>query len=668
MIDQCQTTPPAHVLAHPEERELWSLVATTLEPRVRMRPSEWAEMHVVLEAKGSARPGPFSCDWKPWTRDVHDAHYDNPGKLGVVGVKPEQVGWSRATINIIGCLCDTDPGPTLYITTDQNKALNFATREFDPMVQAVPSLRRSFEMGAKQDRELLGSKPFLGGVVDFVGAGTESGVISIARKWVVNDEFQLCAENFPAASGDLWDTATGRTKTYRQVGQGGVFAFGHPRFDGEDIMLLFNTLSDMRVWAFDCPHCSAVVLPFAERLRFGGLDADKTSEGVVERDPEQAVFACGSCGAVITDAQRARALWPPRLGGTGRFHCTLDAEEAARRPYVGLWVLGLADPAKTVREFATEMVAAKTPEKQQTFYNKRAGQPYKRSQAVITEASIERIFAERRERHGGMVVVPGGESGVRMLVTGCDVQAPRMNPTHYVVSIAYAANGMAYLTSADRVSGFTAYQLYLRRLGVAVDQGNGRMEVAGVRLATRDAGWETKQVLEDTRSTVYSEHGTGRVAQLAVKYVPHLHADNPAVEAPETKRRHPTMLELGLVDYWYLHRHSWVDRAIRRVVEGRLVVVCDVPADFKEHLMANILRPVSKQHGQDREQVEWYKPDELRDDWLQAIAYAEAGAALTMSLDRIHAIFLAGQQSVEGPASQAQAPQRRTAGWMKRWR
>lgn len=629
--------------AHPGQAEIWRQVARAIEPRARQRPSRWAEANVVLTSEQSARTGPFRCSWKPWTAALHDAAYDHPAKRGVIGIKPAQVGWSQATINLLLCLAETEPGPFLYVTTDDKKAKEFCELYFMPTIARSPRLRALFDVADRS--ELKFHKPYHGGVVDFGGAGTESTVISTPRRVVVLDEYEKSSANFSKTGGDLFGTALERLSTFRDVSL--LLAYGHPRHEGQDIDKLWSQESDRRRWVFDCPRCGGTVEPLWARVEFAGAVGP---EGRV--DPDSARFVCPHCRQEITDAQRARATWPPALGGTGRFASDLPAAEAARREYVGLKLNRLADPDVTVRELARRFAGARSEEELLTFFNKALGEPRQASRATVTLESVRAAL----QPQAGPVRLPGGELGARFIACGGDVQAPRHNPTVYLVAVAFAADGMAWLFRADRRSGWTAVMHWVRE--TEAELGGSR---AGPRMLTLDAAWETGQVIGACREASVYGVDSGRVHLLPVRYDPRLNADNPAMLAPERKRINPMRPELGAIEYFYLHRHSWVDRAIRRVTEGRLKVICEVPEEFTAHLMSNVLRPVARQHGMDRDREEWVKPDEFRDDWLQALAYAEAGAALKLGLDTIHAVTTSA-------TGEAPPPPERREGYMDRFR
>lgn len=632
----------AAVIPHADETDLWRSISRAVRPRARVRPSGWASRHVVLRAEQSARPGPFDIYWKPWTRAIHDVHFENPGKRGAVCYKPEQVGWTRAMLNVAGCLCATDPGPVLYIMQNDDKAKEIAADEFDPTIECSAELAGLFERGAEDRRELLSHRPFVGGVVDFAGAGSPNDIISKGRKWIFADEYEAAASIFPRDKGDLFETLLGRQETYKSVGF--LWAYCHPRHKGQDISKLYDERSDMRSWVFDCPHCGGAIFPRWSLVRIPRLEADSDV-----LDPASAVLVCPHAGCVITDAERARAVWEPgtpgREGGTGRFQSEMPAEKAAKREFVGLAVHRLCDPHVTVAALAQRWIGCTSEEARLTFYGKALGEPYVKAEAVLSPETVAECVKVTDQ-----IVVPGGERGVRFLVVGSDVQAPRHNPTLYFKAVAYAATGHAYVVMLTRVSGFTAWLDLLTRVSVRLDGGG----VLPVRLAAIDAAYETGQVLTACRGRIYSTVNGSPIELMPVKYQKHINEDNPAVLAPDRKRVDPARPELGAFDnYYYLHRHSWVDRAVRRLTEKRLTVLCPTPAGYVEHLCSNVLRPVAKQHGMDRDRSEWVKPDEFRDDWLQSLAYAEAGAALRLRLDTIHALdregAFAGNERPEEP-------------------
>ena len=633
--------------------------AMALRPRLRMRPSEWCERYIKLTSDQTPIPGPYRCGFKPWLAPLLDVLYDNPAKKGLIFVKPSQVGASRAMMNLLLWSVDCEPGPLLYVLEKFEKAEEFAADDFAESLKRVPHLMGLFEQAAENRRELMTHRPFPSGVVDFAGAGTESSVTSRGRRKVFVDEYELCDRAFPSKSGDLFTTAERRGDVWKNVFS--LICWGHPGLEESDIDRLYKRVSDRRRWVFDCPGCHRPVEPRSTLVRFGDLSIDPFHGKVIGIDPQSARLHCPHCDRIITDAERSRATRQPKDGGSGRFESELSTADAAKREYVGLRLHRLCDPDLRLAEWAGGFVGAVDPDSRRSFLNK-SGEEVSPSRGTLTVQIIDKA-TELGRPMATSAKLPGGRLGVQFLTTGTDVQAPRDNVSLYVTAWGWASNSTAYLVDARVISGWAAWHEYHRVFGVEVEaDGNSPARKLGVSVAAIDNAWETAQVLDNCRLNVYSAVDGRKVDLFPVSYVPHLKPDNPAVTPPMAKMLHPTRPELGPLDRRYLCRHHWVDRAIRLWMDNRVAVLCPLPDEFKSHLMSNVLRPIPKQHGMDRDLMEWVKPDEFRDDWLQSGAYALVGAALKCQLDTIHAVALAPQ----GHAPAEQRSVGRT--WMSRGR
>jgi hypothetical protein len=624
--------------------EMLRRIGAAVRPRRRVRPSAWAREHVRLTENQSARPGPFNTDWKPWTADIHDVMFDNPGKLGFIFVKPGQIGASRAFINRLAGEVVTDPGPTLVVTTDDVQSKAFADEEFKPMLGSVRELGRLVAEASEDRRRLMFSFPFPGGRLTFVGAGSESKLVGQKFRRVILDEFDVVVKEFP---GDPWVAAQVRTGTYRGVSE--VSALSHPKRMGEGIEKLYAEQSDQRPWVFDCPHgCGFTIEPrWRACVRFGGALDDGSP------DPATAGFFCPGCGAEISDAQRARAVWPARLGkgGTGRFESRLTPDEAARRRYAGIRVHRLCDPDITLRELAEGFCACTSEEALVEYFGKVLGEGYETQREGLTIDTVRAAMA-RMPR----VVVPGGRRGVHFVCAGVDVQAPRDNPTLYVAVVAFAASGMEFVTHLRLVSGFAALAEFLRLAEVPVDDGVGGGKVErtlGVSCCGIDDRYEGGQVKDFCRlEDVYASATSGRVELVPMGFIASstLNKDNPIVLRAERRRTHPTRPDLPAIPMYDLHRHSWVDRGIRAVAQERLKVLCEAPPDLEAHLTAQVLAPKQLQHRTNwtEPEMEWDLAKGRRDDWARAIDYARIAAAARMGLDRIHEMAADGPRG-DGP-------------------
>lgn len=600
---------------------------------VRERPSTWAEKSITLDS--GPKPGPWRNRFKPWTASMLDIAYDNPLKEGAVIIKPAQIGASEAMMVQLVCQLSTDPGPVLYMTTTGDEAKRFANSRFRPFVMQVPMLAEDLARGRREGRRTLTAHfEFDFGQVDFVGSGDESGAISEGRRFVYLDEYELSSRKFPAASGELFSTAKNRTKLYR--GTSFMMVFGHPRLWNADLHKLFVKQSDQSRWAWDCPHCGDVIDPtdFEALVDFKG-----GKRAAHELDPDDAVLVCPHCGAVVSDSQRAQATRPPDQGGTGRLWSPLSEEDARKQPMAGLWITTLSDPEWSVRDLAARLVYASTDEGRQTFFNKDVGQPYRTSKTVITADTIRECIQDSAE-----IDLPDGPHGVHFVTYGVDVQMPRENPTLYFAAVAYTPT-LAYIVDLKVISGWAMFHEYRRNWKVR--QGDNWLELAGGGI---DPNWETTQVLENTRVLVHTAHGSRPIHQSAMGYNGKCHGDLVVAEVPEQKRMHPTRPELGLVDRKYLHRHTWVNRGLRRFADKRYVVLCEVPEDFEAHITSQVDTPVKKQHALERARSEWSVAKDRRDDWLHALVEAEAEAAIYFGLDRLHEVLHQQQRPVQLPS------------------
>lgn len=614
-----------------EDAHLYDFAAELVAPRQRVRPSVWAEANVTLLKEQSERPGAFGMDYLPYTEVLHDHEFDHPEKRGQISIKPASVGFSRAEFNKMACRADTDPGLELYVGEKDDKIRKFATEQLKPTLRRVGGGRLAAaidrEVRDNERRDITLSIPLPGGGIDMASAGTESSTTGTSYKTVSIDEYEMSMIALPAGRGDLWTSAKQRTKRYKFTGSERVF--GHPRYEHQGLHQLWFDLSDHGAWGFDCPHCVAFVAPRWAMVRYRLVrDADGRP------DPSSAWLCCPHCGEEITDAQRAVALWPAhrRVGGSGRVQGDLSPAESATREYLGLWITGLCDPSNSVVKLARGLDAAVKSGRLQAimdWWNKEEGEPFAPlGNSDITDDSLRAVELTL----DGMLL----PEDVEFVVAGADVQAPPENPTLYVCLRAFARSGMQYTVAYQRISGVSTFAAYHKLLqGASFRTVDGRS--LGVLADCMDAGYATSQVLEQARVPLWGAGGLA-IRRMAVRYESKIAADQPMRMRADTKREKPGRPDLGLVDYRDLHRHTWVDRELQGLIQKRMKVCCDKPERWREHMTANVLRPVEQLHGQEPDRMEWTKPEhkDFRDDWMQAGAYTIVAAVAHGELETIH--------------------------------
>ncbi len=609
-------------------------MAARLAPRERVRPSEWAEQNVTLSSEQTERPGAFRCDYLPFTRALHDRLWEHPEKRGEIWIKPAQIGASRVQFNKVACDADTDPGRSLYIAESDPKVKKFASEELLPTLRKVGGGRvgDAIEREAAQGRRLIMlSIPLPGGQIDLASAGTESSTVGVAYRRVYIDEFEMSTKALPKGAGDLWQSARKRTTTYRFTGR--ESCFGHPRLMDAGIHEKWCNLSDMGSWGFDCPHaeCGGFVAPRWRMVRYRLI---RESDG--RPDPSSAWLSCPHCGREITNEQRARALWPGlgetggRDGGSGRVESELSAEEAARREYIGIWITGLCVPHRTVESLARAKDEAERSGREQAimdWWNKDEGEPFQQlGNTDITEESLRACDLTLEGE-----VLP---EDIEFVTVGGDVQAPKDSPSLYICAKAWARSGLQYAVGYWRITGHSTFAAYHSLLQSKRWRTRDGREL-GVLADCLDCGYATDQVMDQGRVPLYSPGGA-MIRRMVVKYEPKMAADLAMRMAPDGKRLKPGRPDLGPIDYRYLHRNTWVDREIQAIIQKRLKVCCARPEGWLAHMTANVLRPVQTLHGQEPDRMEWAKPKEYRDDWLQSGAYATVAAVAHGELETIH--------------------------------
>lgn len=112
-----------------------------LRPSERLPVSEWAAKYRTLA--GGAIPGPWNNDITPYLAEIMDAFTDDIIEE-IVFVKPTQVGGTTAMENMIGCLIDQDPAPTMVVYPSDDLAEATSETRLIPMIKSNPSTAEKF--------------------------------------------------------------------------------------------------------------------------------------------------------------------------------------------------------------------------------------------------------------------------------------------------------------------------------------------------------------------------------------------------------------------------------------------------------------------------------------------------------------------------------------------
>lgn len=610
---------------------LLELAASIIAPPERIRTSDWAAKHIVLNKEEAQDVGNYNPDKFPWLRDVLDVAEDNPSKIGMMSYKPSQLGFTIAAfIKLMKRSVDVG-GKALYMIGTQDKADKMSDKRFrDIALKCGPFLRLlKSGMLKKQDWSVV---DYTHGEIEWTGAGSPGDFISTPYRTIIGDEFHLILHNTKKFTGDPVNQLIARMKQQRQTW---IEFFGHPTFEGTPFDLHYKALTDQRAWVFNCPHGGCTV-------RLTGMDnIEIPTSAAGKLDPSRAVLVCPGCGKEITDAQRALAVWKPsqRPNGTGRFESQIDPTEAKTKSFVGVEVHGLCDPKKSVREIAASWVAAPDDLSKQSLLNYVLGQKFVNAKKRVSLASVDHCMPREP-----IALVPGPtvKGGVRFVTAGVDVQWPKENPWLYFVMVGWASSGAAFVFRR-KLRGWAALHEACRSMGVAWrhEDGSKGGTLGIVSMGIDAQGQMSGQVKDESRIANrqgFSAHGGHVVRWIPLQYDSKMTSD----EIPWRKVDKESRIidhvrpELGELEMYELRRHCWVDRTYARIQDAGWIFVEGIDPELRAHLTSNVLQPVKTRHSMEAEREEWMLPRDLHDDWARALDYATAVAVIRHRLDLIH--------------------------------
>lgn len=114
-----------------------------LTPPEDITVSEWAEKYRQLDAKTTARPGPWRNSSTPYLRGLMD-EFNNYETEEIIFVKPTQVGGTEAILNMIGYVINEDPSPAMVVYPTDELAKSISKNRIEPMILNSPTLNERY--------------------------------------------------------------------------------------------------------------------------------------------------------------------------------------------------------------------------------------------------------------------------------------------------------------------------------------------------------------------------------------------------------------------------------------------------------------------------------------------------------------------------------------------
>ena len=372
--------------------------ASVLPPPPTLTISEWADRERYLGSEETSEPGRWKTSRIPYLREPMDAVSD-PEVRTVVFMGSARIGKTEFENNVIAFHICQDPSPMLLVYPSDSKVEDYSKEKLAPMLKNTPALRgRVADAKSRDSQNTLSHKVFEGGFLAMSGANTPNGLDSRTVRLVLFDELDKCtkaAKQF----GDPLALAKNRTITY--PGRWKHVLVSTPSEEGASPIKKEYEKTDMRRYYLPCPHCGTFEILKMSQIKWG------------DGHPEEAVYACEHCGAVITDADK------PAMLAAGEWR----AEAGPHHGSVGFWIWAAYSPWVTFAQIAElwDERLKDGVESFKTFVNEWLGECWNPNQG--REGKVEGLLARARESRYASGTVP---DQVGVLFGGSDTQGDRL--------------------------------------------------------------------------------------------------------------------------------------------------------------------------------------------------------------------------------------------------
>ena len=364
-----------------------------LKPPEEITVSEWAEKYRILDAKTTARPGPWQNSSTPYLKGLMD-EFNNYETEEIIFVKPTQVGGTEAILNMIGYVIDEDPSPAMIVYPTDELAESISKNRVKPMIQNSQTLSSRYLENSSSLLELQFNDMYL----TLVGSNSPSGLASKPIKYLFLDE----TDKYPGASkkeADPVSLAKERTKTFHNKK---IVLASTPTLKNNHIWRAKEEADIEKHYLMPCPHCGQKIEFKFSNLRF----PDDKTMSYVDR-AEYARYVCQECGAIITDQQKYTMLQQ------GSWEIVEHKTKFAGK--VVFWLNTLYSPFVRFADVAKEFLLSKDDsEKFQNFVNSWLAEPWE-----DTNLKTNADLVLERQTSTPEFVVP---EWAKFLTGGVDVQ------------------------------------------------------------------------------------------------------------------------------------------------------------------------------------------------------------------------------------------------------
>lgn len=399
-----------------------------LRPPEHVKPSEWAERHVVL-GRGEPRPGRWRNRTNPMLIGPMNV-FATPGANQVTLIMGTQAGKTSVEKNLLGWAIDCAPGPIIWVVPRDADIEHLVEERIRPVLD-LPRLQRHLT-GRVRD---LKTQRWKLATCDiwFAAATSPADLASRPRMYLFGDE----CDKWPGWSGTEADPLSLARERLKWFGGKQVIASTPTTRDG----LIWRQweLSDQRRFHVPCPACGRFQVLKFEHVQFDGV-----------KDPEQmrverpAWYQCSECAGRIDDRDKMlimqHAVWCPEDG-----EVTADGEvRGAFKANAGFHATALTSPVVSFSQMAAEFLEANTPAAKMNFVNSWLAEIWEEQVDAPTKKALSKCVAAYPRD-----AVP---DGVRWVTMGVDPGKGRM---HYVVR-GWGVDFRSWLIRCGIVQGWEA--------------------------------------------------------------------------------------------------------------------------------------------------------------------------------------------------------------------
>ena len=362
----------------PAQELMAKVLHRTLKPRTRLNTWQWAFQNVRLDARFTARPGPYDVGFTPYMRGPHE-WFSDPHVREITGCKSRQVGGTTYLANCMMYAVGEDPGPCLYVTSTGDNAQSFSEREWTPRIDLSPLLS-SLKPDDPDDFKKK-EQHFKSCTVKFTGSNSPANLMSRAIRYLFEDEI------------DTWPNDNDDEAPSLDIVEACTLSYAHAR---KILRVSTPTLPTGAVWQYfqrgsmhkyhvPCPHCDHRFEMLFEHLDFHRELCRDEERGTWDLDKvvHATTLKCPACEKHIDQRQQ------PEMVQKGEW---VQTNPFAPKDHISWHISALYSPTINWGHIARIFLQKKdTPGGLHDFYNHYLGLPFVRRATSITVEDIELV-------------------------------------------------------------------------------------------------------------------------------------------------------------------------------------------------------------------------------------------------------------------------------------